>query len=254
MRREGRVERGEARLPWLVLLGATVACGGGDKGPPAAGGASARAPVESTTRATTGATAAAQRPARDRTGAPRVLFLGTSLTAGQGLDDPGTDAYPAVIQRLADSAGVPAFVVNAGLSGETSAGALRRAEWLLREKPDVVVLETGANDGLRGLDPDSTAANIRAIIAKVRAANPAATVLLVQMEAPTNLGARYTRAFHALFAKVAASEKVPLLPFLLEEVGGVAKLNQPDGIHPTPEGARLAARNIWPGLEKALRR
>lgn len=182
-----------------------------------------------------------------------MLFLGTSLTAGLGLDDPAEDAYPAVIQRMADSAKVPALIVNAGLSGETSAGALRRADWLLREKPDVVVIESGANDGLRGLDPDSTAANLRALIRKVRAANPAAKVLLVQMEAPTNLGARYTRAFHALFATVAADEKVTLLPFLLEHVAGIAKLNQGDGIHPTAEGARIAAKNIWPGLARALR-
>ncbi|MFI5311860.1 MAG: arylesterase [Gemmatimonadales bacterium] len=193
-------------------------------------------------------------PARDRTGAPRVLFLGTSLTAGFGLADPSTDAYPAVLQRMADSAGVAALVVNAGLSGETSAGALRRADWLLREKPDVVVLETGANDGLRGLDPDSTAANMRDIVAKVRAVNPAAKILLVQMEAPTNLGGRYTGRFHALFARVASDEKVTLLPFLLAGVAGIPKLNQGDGIHPTAEGARMAARNIWPGLQAALRR
>lgn len=142
--------------------------------------------------------------------------------------------------------------MNAGLSGETSAGALRRADWLLREKPDLVVIETGANDGLRGLDPDSTAANIRALVTKVRAANPSAKILLVQMEAPTNLGGRYTQRFHALYAKVAAAEDVTLLPFLLQGVGGIARLNQGDGIHPTAEGARIAARNIWPGLRKAL--
>jgi acyl-CoA thioesterase-1 len=244
-----------ATLRWAVVLVVAAATGCGDPGSKAAPSTRRgdRVPVESTTRATAGATTTA-KPARDRTGAPRVLFLGTSLTAGQGLEDPGTDAYPAVIQRLADSAMVPAFVVNAGLSGESSAGALRRTDWLLREKPDVVVLETGANDGLRGLDPDSTAANLRAIIAKVRAANPATRILLVQMEAPTNLGGRYTRAFHALFAKVAAEEHVTLLPFLLDGVAGIAKLNQPDGIHPTPEGARIAAKNIWPGVEKALRR
>jgi len=210
--------------------------------------------VESTTSAAGRATGTAARgTAGDRTGATRVLFLGTSLTAGLGLDNPEADAYPAVLQRLADSAGVRALMVNAGLSGETSAGALRRADWLLREKPDVVVIETGANDGLRGLDPDSTAANLRALIAKIRAANPAARILLVQMEAPTNLGVRYTQRFHALFGDVARTEGVTLLPFLLNGVAGIAKLNQGDGIHPTAEGARRAARNIWPGLEHALR-
>lgn len=254
-----------------VLL--VAACGAGETAKPTARDAgSAMATVESTSRATPGATAtdaaaggAGSSSAADRararvgatpdgTGAPRVLFLGTSLTAGQGLDDPETDAYPAVLQRMADSAGIPARVVNAGLSGETSAGALRRADWLLREEAAVVVIETGANDGLRGLDPDSTAANIRALIAKIRAAHPTARVLLVQMEAPTNLGGRYTRAFHDLFGRVAAEERVTLLPFLLDGVAGVARLNQGDGMHPNEEGARRAARNVWPGIRRVLSR
>jgi acyl-CoA thioesterase-1 len=183
-----------------------------------------------------------------------VLFLGTSLTAGYGLDDPAHDAYPMVIQQIADSLGVPMRVVPAGLSGETSAGALRRTDWLLREPADVVVIETGANDGLRGLRPDSTEANLRAIIAKVRAAQPAATILLVQMEAPTNLGQGYTRDFHALFPRVAKADRVTLTPFLLEGVAGVPTLNQGDGIHPTPEGARLAARNLWPAVADAMKK
>ncbi len=182
------------------------------------------------------------------------MFLGTSLTAGYGLDDPARDAYPSVLQRLADSAGVRARIVNAGLSGETSAGALRRADWLLRERPDVVVIETGANDGLRGLDPDSTAANLRAIIRKVRAVNAVAPVVLVQMEAPTNLGARYTRQFHGVYGRVAAQERVTLAPFLLDRVAGIAKLNQPDGIHPTAEGARRVAANLWPSVRAAIER
>lgn len=230
-------------LPVFCLLSA--ACGGSDSA-----AKPKPAPVESTTVAARGATADA--PASDRTSGPRVLFLGTSLTAGYGLDDPEHDAYPAVIQRIADSAGVKAQVVNAGLSGETSAGALRRVDWLLRERPDVVVLETGANDGLRGLNPDSTEANIRQIITRVRAGNAATRILLVQMEAPTNLGPKYTRDFHAIFGKVAAEEKVPLAPFLLDHVAGIAKLNQGDGIHPTPAGARIAAHNLWPSLEKVL--
>ena len=229
-----------------------AACGGGDNSAAANNSrASRRPPVESTSAAASGATAHA--PAADHTGAPRVLFLGTSLTAGFGLDDPADDAYPAVIQRIADSVGVKALVVNAGLSGETSAGALRRADWLLKEKPDVAVLETGANDGLRGLNTDSTAANIRELIAKIRADNPKVKILLVQMEAPTNMGPEYTRAFHALFGKVAAAEKVELSPFLLNNVAGIRALNQGDGIHPTPEGARIAAHNLWPSLAKILR-
>jgi acyl-CoA thioesterase-1 len=227
----------------LVLL-ALAACGGTD-----AKSAAKPAPVESTTVAASGATAPA---AANTTGVPRVLFLGTSLTAGFGLDDPATDAYPSVIQRIADSAHVKALVVNAGLSGETSAGAERRVEWLLKQKPDIVVIETGANDGLRGLNPDSTGANLKEIITKVRAVNPDAGILLLQMEAPTNLGPDYTKAFHAIFGKVAAQEHVTLAPFFLNGVAGIPKLNQADGIHPTPEGARIAAHNLWPSLERTI--
>jgi acyl-CoA thioesterase-1 len=228
-----------------MLLPVLAACGGNDSAAKAK-----PAPVESTTVAASGATAAAA--ASDRTGGPKVLFLGTSLTAGYGLDNPEHDAYPAVIQRIADSAGVRAQVVNAGLSGETSAGALRRVDWLLKEKPDVVVIETGANDGLRGLNPDSTAANIRQIVTRIRTRNASARILLVQMEAPTNLGPTYTKDFHAIFGKVAADEKVPLAPFLLDHVAGIAKLNQGDGIHPTPEGARIAAHNLWPSVQRLV--
>lgn len=193
-------------------------------------------------------------PPPDRTGAPKALFLGTSLTAGLGLAEPTTQSWPGVIQQLADSAGIPFLVVNAGLSGETSAGALRRADWILKEKYDVIVIETGANDGLRGLDADSTASNVRGVIAKARAANPGATIFLTQMEAPTNMGPRYTKSFHDLFPKVARETGVILLPFLLDGVGGIAKLNQDDGIHPTAEGARMVAHNVWPGIRVALRR
>jgi acyl-CoA thioesterase-1 len=234
-----------AKVGMAVLL--LTACGGKDSA-----ARSRPAPVESTTVAASGATS--REPAPGRTASPRVLFLGTSLTAGLGLDDPQTDAYPAVIQRMADSAGVKAFVVNAGLSGETSAGALRRLDWLLKQKPDVVVIETGANDGLRGLNPDSTAANLRELIVRIRAANPAVGILLLQMEAPTNLGPDYTRAFHAVFGKVAVDEHVALAPFFLNGVAGVARLNQPDGIHPTREGARIAAHNLWPSLERVVRK
>jgi acyl-CoA thioesterase-1 len=235
-----------AKVGMAVILPLLLAaCGGSDSA-----ARSRPAPVESTTVASHGATPEVQAPSP--TGAPRVLFLGTSLTAGYGLDDPEHDSYPAVIQRLADSAGVKAYVVNGGLSGETSAGALRRVDWLLKQKPDVVVIETGANDGLRGLNPDSTAANIRELIERVRKERPLARLLLVQMEAPTNLGPQYTREFHALFGKVAAAEKVPLAPFLLDHVAGIARLNQGDGIHPKPEGARIAAHNLWPSLERVL--
>ena len=229
-----------------LMLGllALAACGGAETKT-----AAKAAPVESTTVAASGATAP---PAVNTTGVPRVLFLGTSLTAGFGLDDPATDAYPSVIQRIADSAHVSANVVNAGLSGETSAGAERRVEWLLKQKPDIVVIETGANDGLRGLNPDSTAANLRQIVKEIRTVNPSAGIVLLQMEAPTNLGPDYTKAFHAIFGKVAVQEHVVLAPFFLNGVAGIPKLNQADGIHPTPEGARIAAHNLWPTVERAI--
>ena len=181
---------------------------------------------------------------------PRVLIIGTSLTAGLGLDP--DSAYPAALQRLADSAGVRVRIVGAGLSGETSAGALRRTEWLLRDRADLVVIETGANDGLRGLDPDSTKANLVAIIAKIRRANPQVVVLLAQMEAPKNLGAAYTRAFRDLFQAVGREQGVGMIPFFLEGVAGVPAMNQEDGIHPTEEGARKAARNMWRTLGPAI--
>lgn len=197
--------------------------------------------MESTTVATPGATA----------GGVRVLFVGTSLTAGLGLDP--AFAYPSVLQAMADSNAMRVTMVNAGLSGETSAGALRRVQWLLREPAGVVVIETGANDGLRGLDPDSTKANITGIIERVRAANPETRILLAQMEAPPNLGQAYTRAFRDLFLTIARDEGVTLIPFFLDGVAGVAELNQGDGIHPTEEGARRAARNMWRTLAPVLR-
>jgi acyl-CoA thioesterase-1 len=179
-----------------------------------------------------------------------VLFLGTSLTAGLGLD-PG-DAYPSLLQRKADSAGLSTEMVNAGLSGESSAGALRRVDWLLRGPADVVVIETGANDGLRGYNVDSTRANLERIIAKVKKARPAARILLVQMEAPPNLGPRYTSRFRAMFPEVARSTGVTLLPFLLEGVAGHAELNQADGIHPNVAGERIVAETVWRALRPVL--
>lgn len=223
----------------IVAWAMMSACGGSEQKP----ASSASVPVESTTVATSPATGAAAA-------VPRVLIIGTSLTAGLGLDP--DSAYPAALQRLADSAGVRVRIVGAGLSGETSAGALRRTDWLLRDRADLVVIETGANDGLRGLDPDSTKANLVAIIGKVRRANPEAVVLLAQMEAPKNLGAAYTTAFRDLFRAVGREQGVGVIPFFLEGVAGVPAMNQDDGIHPTEEGARRAARNMWRTLRPAI--
>lgn len=180
-----------------------------------------------------------------------VLFVGTSLTAGLGVSP--SQAYPAVIQEKIDSAGLPFRVVNAGVSGETSAGALRRIDWLLRQPFDVLVLETGANDMLRGTDLDSTAANIQAIIDRVRERRPDTRIVLAGMLAPPNLGSRYTARFGEIFPELARRNRVALVPFLLERVGGVQSLNQADGIHPTPAGQRMIAENVWPVLEPELR-
>lgn len=233
---------------WAAAMAVTIAmataCGGGTESKPsAADGVPGAASKESITVAAARATAT--------TVGARVLILGTSLTAGLGLDP--DSAYPAVLQRLADSSGYRTTIVAAGLSGETSAGALRRVDWLLRDKADVVVIETGANDGLRGLRVDTTRANIIAIVRKVREANPQSRVLLAQMEAPPNLGQQYTRDFHETFMTVSRDEGITLIPFFLNGVAGDRDLNQEDGIHPNAEGARRAARNMWRTLGPVLR-
>ena len=173
-----------------------------------------------------------------------IVFVGTSLTAGLGLADPD-QAYPALIQRKLDSLGLNYRVVNAGVSGETSAGTLRRIGWLMRGPVDVLVLETGANDGLRALSVDSLRSNIQRIIDTVRTAHPSARIVLAGMEAPPNLGARYTSAFREIYPELARANGAALVPFLLEGVAGVDSLNQPDGIHPDVSGARIVAENVW---------
>lgn len=180
----------------------------------------------------------------------RLLFVGTSLTAGLGLE--AEEAYPALIARRIDSLGLPYHVDNAGYSGETSAGALRRIDWLVRQPVDVFVLETGANDGLRGLSVDSMRANIQAIIDRVRAASPNVRILLIGMEAPPNLGPRYTSEFRKVFPELAARNDAVLLPFLLEGVAAVDSLNQGDGIHPNAAGSRRLAETVWNALRPLL--
>ena len=243
----------------VALLSATsgVACrDGGSAGsearrPASAVGGKERAPSGAATkdRPSPGDSAGTNTPVATQ-GPARILFVGTSLTAGLGLDP--DDAYPNLVAKKAKAAGFDVDVVNAGVSGETSAGTRRRISWLLRSPVDVLVLETGANDGLRALDVDSTRANIEAIVRQVKATRPAARILLVQMEAPPNLGSRYTAQFKAMFPAVAQAEGVTLLPFLLEGVAGRAELNQSDGIHPNVRGARRVADNVWPSVRAAL--
>jgi len=173
----------------------------------------------------------------------RVVFLGTSLTAGLGLDP--ANAYPALIQAKIDSAGLPYTAVNAGVSGETSAGALRRIDWLLQQPVAVLVIETGANDALRGLNVDTMSANIQAVIDHARKLNPPPAIVLVGMRAPPNMGPDYVRRFRAAFPALAEKNEIPLVPFLLDGVAGRPSLNQGDMIHPTAQGQRIMAERVW---------
>jgi acyl-CoA thioesterase-1 len=182
---------------------------------------------------------------------PTVLFLGTSLTAGYGLDP--DEAYPALIQRKIDSVGLGYRVANAGVSGETSAGAVRRIDWLLRQKPAVLLIETGANDGLRGLSTDSLKANIQTIIDSARALNPPPRIVLLGMRALPNYGFAYARRFSRLYSDLADKNDLPLVPFLLKGVAGEDGMNQADAIHPTAAGQRRIAETVWEVLEKELR-
>ena len=179
-----------------------------------------------------------------------VLFVGTSLTAGYGI---GADfAYPAIIQQKIDSARLPYRVVNAGISGETTAGGLRRIDWSLQQPVDVLVLELGANDALRGLSVDSMKSNLDSIIRLTRAKYPKAKIVIAGMEAPPNLGSAYTTRFRDAFRDVAEQHNAVLVPFLLEGVGGRRELNQDDGMHPTAVGQRILANNVWPYLRPLL--
>ena len=180
-----------------------------------------------------------------------VLFIGTSLTAGLGLNP--DSAYPQLIQEKIESAHLPFEVVNAGVSGETTAGLLRRLDWLLKGSFDVVVVETGANDGLRGTPVATVKENLRTILSRIRAARPQARVLLVQMEAPPNMGPEYTQGFHTLYADVAKETGATLIPFLLQGVAGDRDLNQADGIHPNQRGEHIVADNVWRSVEPVLR-
>ncbi len=182
---------------------------------------------------------------------PTVLFIGTSLTAGYGLAP--DQAFPMLIEHKADSAGIPIKVVNAGVSGETSAGAVHRIDWVLRAPADVVVIETGANDALRGLPVAAARANIATILDRTKAAKPNAKIFLVQMEAPPNLGSEYTTRFHDMYGELAREKGVALIPFLLEGVAGDPDLNQGDGVHPNATGERIVAETVWQALEPTLR-
>jgi acyl-CoA thioesterase-1 len=182
---------------------------------------------------------------------PVVLFLGDSLTAGYGL--PSDEAFPARIQEHIDAAGLGYRVVNAGVSGDTSAGGRRRIDWLLRQPVAVLVLELGGNDMLRGQDLAALRENLQGIVAATRAAHPEAAIVIAGMRAPPNLGPTYVTGFEATFRELARDTGAVLIPFVLEGVAAVPELNQADGIHPTAEGHRIVAETVWRTLEPLLR-
>ena len=235
----------------------------GAPGPDASGGddigSATGAPGGSASRADSATDAPAGHPGAVRPGSPtsaaaeapgRILFVGTSLTSGYGVGD--DLAYPAVLQQKIDAAGLPYQVVNAGVSGETSAGGLRRIDWLLQNPVDVLVLELGANDGLRGLDVRAMRDNLDEIMTRARARHPEVMLVVLGMEAPPNLGRAYADAFRNVFAEIAAKHDAAFVPFLLEDVAAVPGLNQDDGIHPNVRGHRVLADNVWPVLREVL--
>ena len=216
----------------LLLLALTVACGRDEPPRPADPAPAAPEVVRS----------ADVRPA--------VVFLGTSLNAGLGV--PLEAAYPARIQERIDASGLEFRVVNAGVSGDTSAGGLRRIEWVLRQPIAVLVLELGANDMLRGQDVPAMRANLQQIIDRTRARYPDVAIVIAGMQSAPNLGDAYAQAFADAFADLARTNDAALIPFLLDGVASIAELNQPDGIHPTAEGHRRVAENVWSVLEPVL--
>lgn len=180
----------------------------------------------------------------------RILFYGDSITAGLGVDK--SQAFPALIQQKIDSAGLNYEAVNAGLSGETSAGGLRRIDWVMQREIDIMVLELGGNDALRGIDLTDTKNNLQKIIDKVVAKYPEAQIILAGMQVPPNLGQEYTQQFIRMYPQLAEENDLPLIPMIMDKVGGDEQLMQADGIHPTAEGHRIIADLIWQKLQPML--
>ncbi|HET8864561.1 MAG TPA: arylesterase [Gracilimonas sp.] len=182
--------------------------------------------------------------------AKTILFFGDSITAGLGVDK--SQAFPALIQDRIDSLGLNYEVINGGLSGETSAGGLRRIDWTLQRDRDIMILELGGNDGLRGIDLNSTKANLQQIINKVKAKNPDTEIILAGMQVPPNLGQDYTKQFETIYPELAEENDLPLIPMIMDKVGGDEELMQSDGLHPTPEGHKVIADTVWEILRPVL--
>tara|TARA_R100000935_G_scaffold1847_4_gene5610 strand:- start:6149 stop:6895 length:747 start_codon:yes stop_codon:yes gene_type:complete len=182
-----------------------------------------------------------------------ILCFGDSITAGYGLDDT-TDAYPGILQEKIDSLELDYTVINSGVSGETTAGGRSRIEWVIQQQVDIFLLELGANDGLRGVALSETRSNLQAIIDVVRGKSPETTIILAGMQLPPNMGQEYTSGFRKLFIDLAEENNLAFIPFILKDVGGVASLNQTDGIHPTSEGHKIVANTVWETLKPLLKR
>jgi acyl-CoA thioesterase I len=189
-------------------------------------------------------------PAAENGTPKNVLILGDSLAAGYGIQR--EEAFPALLQKKIEAAKLPYRIVNGGVSGDTTAGGLRRIDWMLKQPVDVLIVELGGNDGLRGIPPAETKKNLQGIIDKAKQKYPQVRVVVAGMQMPPNMGEDYTKAFAEVFPSVAQANKAILIPFLLEGVGGKADLNQPDGIHPTPKGHEVVAENVWKVLGPVL--
>jgi acyl-CoA thioesterase-1 len=236
-------EIGGGKWLFLLVFAAALGCGSGNNGEEAKNNMTVtNGTKDSATKPPAQASAPGEKPV--------VLFFGTSLTAGLGLEP--DQAFPALIEKKAAAEGMPITAVNAGLSGETTAGAARRIDWVLRTPANLVVIEGGANDALRGLSPDAARSNLEQVIAAIRTKQPAAKIVLLQMEAPPNYGVPYTRSFHAIYPDIAKKESIPLAPFFLDGVAGVPRYNQADGVHPNVAGERLVADNVWKALKPVV--
>ncbi|GGZ34886.1 hypothetical protein GCM10007049_30360 [Echinicola pacifica] len=180
-----------------------------------------------------------------------ILIFGDSMTAGYGVEK--EEAFPALVQDAIDTLNLDFQVINGGLSGETSAGGLTRIDWFMEDEPAIFVLELGGNDGLRGIDLSETKKNLQQIIDKVKTKYPATEIVLAGMQIPPNMGKTYSEEFRDMFPALAKNNDLVLIPFLLDGVGGDPKLNQADGIHPTPEGHKIIAKTVWKYLEPIVR-